>query len=76
MTRFSVGLPQLDADPASIAPYAVRAEELGFEGLWTLDSAVGGPTDRMRPRLKSLVTDVKTTARSISMLLGYDEDRR
>jgi alkanesulfonate monooxygenase SsuD/methylene tetrahydromethanopterin reductase-like flavin-dependent oxidoreductase (luciferase family) len=44
VTRFSVGLPQLDADPGSIAPYAARAEELGFEGLWVLDSAVGGPT--------------------------------
>jgi alkanesulfonate monooxygenase SsuD/methylene tetrahydromethanopterin reductase-like flavin-dependent oxidoreductase (luciferase family) len=42
--RFSVGLPQLDADPASAAPYAARAEELGFDGLWVLDSAVGGPT--------------------------------
>ena len=42
--RFSVGLPQLDADPALVAPYAARAEELGFDGLWALDSAVGGPT--------------------------------
>jgi alkanesulfonate monooxygenase SsuD/methylene tetrahydromethanopterin reductase-like flavin-dependent oxidoreductase (luciferase family) len=44
MTRFSVGLPQVDSDPALVAPYAARAEELGFTGLWTLDSAVGGPT--------------------------------
>jgi alkanesulfonate monooxygenase SsuD/methylene tetrahydromethanopterin reductase-like flavin-dependent oxidoreductase (luciferase family) len=42
--RLSVGLPQVDADPALIAPYAARAEELGFAGLWTVDSAVGGPT--------------------------------
>ncbi|HEY7077894.1 MAG TPA: LLM class flavin-dependent oxidoreductase [Solirubrobacteraceae bacterium] len=42
--RFSVGLPQVDSDPALVVPYAVRAEELGFDGLWTLDSAVGGPT--------------------------------
>jgi alkanesulfonate monooxygenase SsuD/methylene tetrahydromethanopterin reductase-like flavin-dependent oxidoreductase (luciferase family) len=27
-----------------IAAFARRAEELGFAGLWTLDSAVGGPT--------------------------------
>jgi alkanesulfonate monooxygenase SsuD/methylene tetrahydromethanopterin reductase-like flavin-dependent oxidoreductase (luciferase family) len=44
VTRFSVGLPQVDADPTAVAPYAARAEELGFDGLWALDSAVGGPT--------------------------------
>ena len=32
--------------------------------------AVGGPTDRIRPRLRTLVADVKATARSISTLLG------
>ena len=41
--------------------------------------AVGGPTDRMKPRMRQLVGDVKATARSISLLLGYDataQDRR
>jgi probable F420-dependent oxidoreductase len=44
--RFSVGLPQnLSGDDARpVAAYARRAEALGFEGLWTLDSALGGPT--------------------------------
>src|SRR4051795_1089407 len=44
--RFSVGLPQnLTGDDARpVAAYAARAEALGFEGLWTLDSALGGPT--------------------------------
>jgi DNA-binding IclR family transcriptional regulator len=32
--------------------------------------AVGGPTDRMKPRLKQLAIDVKTTARAISAQLG------
>jgi DNA-binding IclR family transcriptional regulator len=32
--------------------------------------AVGGPTERMKPRLRQLAGDVKTAARSISMLLG------
>ena len=32
--------------------------------------AVGGPTDRIKPRLRSLGSDVKSTARSISTLLG------
>jgi DNA-binding IclR family transcriptional regulator len=38
--------------------------------------AVGGPTDRIRPRLRLLAAEVKTTARSISMLLGHDADSR
>lgn len=41
--------------------------------------AVGGPTDRMKPRMRQLAADVKATARSISLLLGYDataQDRR
>lgn len=33
--------------------------------------SIGGPTDRMRPRLRLLAADVKTTARAVSALLGY-----
>jgi probable F420-dependent oxidoreductase len=46
--RFSVGLPQSveGGDPRPIGLYAARAESLGFAGLWSLDSAVGGPTSR------------------------------
>jgi probable F420-dependent oxidoreductase len=45
---FSVGLPQTLSgdDPRPVATYAQRAEALGFVRLWTLDSAVGGPTSR------------------------------
>jgi probable F420-dependent oxidoreductase len=45
-TRFSVGLPQTfdGDDPRPVATYAMRAETLGFTGLWSMDSAVGGPT--------------------------------
>lgn len=32
--------------------------------------AVGGPTDRMKPRMRQLVAEVKTTARTITTLLG------
>src|SRR3954453_2576041 len=48
-TRFSVGLMQTleGSDPRPVAAYAVRAETLGFHGLWTLDSALGGPTGHM-----------------------------
>src|SRR3954447_6178461 len=43
--RISVGLPQTleGDDPRPLAAYALRAEALGFDGLWTLDAAVGGP---------------------------------
>jgi IclR family transcriptional regulator, acetate operon repressor len=39
---------------------------------------VGGPTDRVRPRLRQLATEVKETARGISSLLGHrpHDDRR
>src|SRR3954471_19559301 len=45
-TRFSAGLMQAieGDDPRPVAAYAKRAEALGFDGLWTLDSALGGPT--------------------------------
>ena len=33
--------------------------------------AIGGPTDRVRPRLKMLATEVKATARVLSGRLGY-----
>jgi probable F420-dependent oxidoreductase len=42
----AVALPQFagDGQPELLARYARRAEELGFSGLWTLDSALGGHT--------------------------------
>ena len=46
--RISVGLPQYipDESPAIVAPFAARAEELGFSGLWTVDSVPGSATSR------------------------------
>ena len=40
--------------------------------------AIGGPTDRVRPRLRQLAAEVKDTARGISSLLGHrpHEDRK
>jgi DNA-binding IclR family transcriptional regulator len=38
--------------------------------------AVGGPTERMKPRLRQLAADVKAAARSISMLLGRPTEAR
>lgn len=47
--RISVGLPQLVPDHASevIRRFAVRAEDLGFAGLWSLDSVPGSATSRV-----------------------------
>jgi IclR family acetate operon transcriptional repressor len=36
--------------------------------------AVGGPTDRVRPRLRALATDVKAAARALSVRLGHRAD--
>jgi alkanesulfonate monooxygenase SsuD/methylene tetrahydromethanopterin reductase-like flavin-dependent oxidoreductase (luciferase family) len=41
--RYSVGLPQTVSGEEMVR-FARRAEELGFAGLWTMDSAIGGPT--------------------------------
>jgi probable F420-dependent oxidoreductase len=48
VTRFSVSLPQADAGPDDVVRFARRAEELGFSGLWVLDSTVGGVTTHTR----------------------------
>jgi alkanesulfonate monooxygenase SsuD/methylene tetrahydromethanopterin reductase-like flavin-dependent oxidoreductase (luciferase family) len=42
--RFSISIPQLDYDrfdDAGIKSYLARAEELGFEGAWTMEQVVG-----------------------------------
>lgn len=36
--------------------------------------AIGGPTDRVRPRLRTLATEVKATARALSVGLGHRAD--
>ena len=42
--RFSISLPQLDVDgfdAVAFKDYLMRAEELGFEGGWTLEQTIG-----------------------------------
>jgi alkanesulfonate monooxygenase SsuD/methylene tetrahydromethanopterin reductase-like flavin-dependent oxidoreductase (luciferase family) len=42
--KFSISIPQLDTgqfDAAGVRDYLARAEELGFEGGWTLEQTVG-----------------------------------
>lgn len=53
--RISIALPQDvgDGGPAPLIAFARRAEAAGFHGLWTLDSAVGGPTGHV-PNIDAL----------------------
>ncbi len=42
--RFSISIPQLDYDgfdDAGVKAYLARAEELGFDGGWTMEQVVG-----------------------------------
>jgi probable F420-dependent oxidoreductase len=47
--RLAVALPQdlSGSGPDLLTAYARRAEELGFDGLWALDSGIGGPPSRV-----------------------------
>jgi len=67
--RISVGVPQLlhDQAPEVVRRYAVRAEELGFAGLWSLDSVPGSATSRV-PLLEGL--HVLTTAAAVTGAIG------
>jgi probable F420-dependent oxidoreductase len=67
--RISVGVPQLlyDQAPELVRRYAVRAEELGFAGLWSLDSVPGSATSRV-PLLEGL--HVLTTAAAVTGAIG------
>src|SRR3954449_270108 len=69
--RFSAGLVQtLDGDdPRPVAAYAVRAEALGFHAVWTLDSALGGPTGHA-PLLDGLHTLSHVAAVTREIRLG------
>jgi probable F420-dependent oxidoreductase len=70
--RFAVALPQLALDaghPALIASHARRAEALGFSGLWTMDSIVGGHTSHM-PLLDGLHALSFAAAHTQRMELG------
>ena len=43
--RFSISIPQLDYDgfdDEGVEDYLARAEDLGFEGGWTMEQVVGG----------------------------------
>jgi alkanesulfonate monooxygenase SsuD/methylene tetrahydromethanopterin reductase-like flavin-dependent oxidoreductase (luciferase family) len=49
--RFSISIPQLDADgfdSEGVRSFLARAEELGFEGGWVMEQAIG-PTPLLAP---------------------------
>jgi probable F420-dependent oxidoreductase len=67
--RISVALPQLvrGEAPDVVSRYAARAEELGFAGLWSLDSVPGSATSRV-PLLDGL--HLLTTAAATTETIG------
>src|SRR4051794_30517256 len=67
--RISAALPQLLLDEAQdvVVRYAARAEELGFAGLWSLDSVPGSATSRV-PLLDGL--HLLTTAAAVTGAIG------
>ncbi len=67
--RISVGLPQLLDEPSAdvVKRFAARAEELGFAGLWSLDSVPGSATARV-PLLDG--PHVLTTAAAVTSTIG------
>lgn len=67
--RISVALPQLlrDEAPEIVGRYSARAEQLGFAGLWSLDSVPGSATSRV-PLLDGL--HLLTTAAAATGSIG------
>jgi DNA-binding IclR family transcriptional regulator len=68
-TEVCVNLDELAVGAAGIA-----APIFDRDGHVAGACAIGGPTDRVRPRLKPLAAEVKATARAISALLGHRID--
>src|SRR4051794_337757 len=69
--RISVALPQLlrDESPDIVVRCAERAQELGFAGLWSLDSVPGSATSRV-PLLDGLHLLTAAATATTSIRLG------
>src|SRR4051794_37196341 len=69
--RISIALPQLlrDESPDIVVRYAQRAEDLGFAGLWSLDSVPGSATSRV-PLLDGLHLLTAAATATTSIRLG------
>ncbi|MBV8786751.1 MAG: LLM class flavin-dependent oxidoreductase [Mycobacterium sp.] len=88
--RFSIAIPQFDYDgfdAAGLRSYLARAEELGFEGAWTLEQTIGrGPilaplellswcaacTERLRLGVAVLVTSLHEPLQLASAVATVD----
>jgi alkanesulfonate monooxygenase SsuD/methylene tetrahydromethanopterin reductase-like flavin-dependent oxidoreductase (luciferase family) len=88
--RFSISLPQRDADgfdDSGFKSYLARAEELGFEGGWTLEQTVGPApliaplellsyaaacTTRLRLGVAVLITSLHDPLQLASMITAVD----
>lgn len=64
--RFSISIPQLDYDrfdDAGVKDYLARAEELGFEGGWTMEQVVGGSPQIAPPEMLAYAASCTTRLR-------------
>jgi len=58
-------------DELAVGAAGIAAPIFDRDGQVAGACAIGGPTDRVRPRIKALAAEVKATARDISALLGH-----
>ena len=61
----------VNLDELAVGAAGIAAPIFDRDGLVAGACAIGGPTDRVRPRLRSLAAEVKATARAISARLGH-----
>ena len=89
--RFSISIPPLvhdRFDDVGVKAYLARAEELGFEGAWTMESVVGESpmiaplpllayaaacTDRLRLGVAVLITSMHDPLQLASVIAGVDQ---
>ena len=90
LVRFHISIPQLDSDrfdDAGVKDYLSRAEELGFEGGWTMEQVIGASpriaplemlaysaacTTRLRLGVAVLVTSLHDPLQLASAVTGVD----
>ncbi len=64
----------VNLDELALGAAGIAAPIFDRDGRVAGACAIGGPTDRVRPRLKALAAEVRATARAISALLGQRVD--
>lgn len=61
----------VNLDELAVGAAGIAAPIFDRDGRVSAACAIGGPTDRVRPRLEPLAAEVKAAARAISALLGH-----